>query len=231
MWFFAPGLATVGRAFRRDGLDSWPIRENGDLTRLVDRSAELSRVSIGASIMGENSEKFSLLACPPALAGSILALVSATPYDASAPPRRQNSRTRDRAVLRHRSRQRERILNFLRESSSHPTATQIHGALLSEIPSLSLATVYRNLDVLVEDGEIDEVASGFGAARYDGNLVPHHHFHCEACNEILDIVMPVPRGLTKKLVEQNGLAAERVQISFYGICPTCDNQTAITKLP
>lgn len=113
------------------------------------------------------------------------------------------------------------MLEWLRATDSHPTATQIHSTLRAEMPSLSLGTVYRNLEVLVADGEIDEVASGSGATRYDGNAEPHHHFHCEDCGRILDIDLTVPRGLVKKLAGDHGLVSQRVLMSFFGLCPEC----------
>lgn len=122
---------------------------------------------------------------------------------------------------RHRSRQRERILAWLRETDTHPTAAEIHDALRPRMQGLSLGTVYRNLDVLVAEGEIEEVPSALGATRYDGNVRPHHHFHCERCGRIVDLALPVPRGLTRRLEREQGLRASRVRISCFGLCATC----------
>jgi len=137
-------------------------------------------------------------------------LVKNTPQDVMATPRRK------------RSRQRECMLEWLRETDSHPTAAEIHTRLLPEMPSLSLATVYRNLEVLVSDGDLDEVQSRIGAARYDGNLEPHHHFNCERCGRILDIDLPTPQGLAKRLSDAHGLASKRVRMSFFGLCRDCE---------
>jgi Fe2+ or Zn2+ uptake regulation protein len=115
------------------------------------------------------------------------------------------------------------MLEWLRATDTHPTAAEIHAGLVSEIPSLSLGTVYRNLDVLVADGDIDEVPSGIGAARYDGNVEPHHHFNCESCGRIVDIDLPIPRTLTRRLAEDHGLRANRVRLSFFGICQECED--------
>jgi Fe2+ or Zn2+ uptake regulation protein len=138
---------------------------------------------------------------------------------------RENSRpTRERPQpARRRSRQRDRVLDWLRATDVHPTAAQIHAGLKSELPSLSLGTVYRNLEILVADGEIDEVPCGVGPARYDGNLEPHHHFNCEACGLILDVDLPLPRGVTHRLASDHGLVSKRAQISFFGLCPDCED--------
>ena len=127
-----------------------------------------------------------------------------------------------RAPRRHRSRQRERILAWLRASHSHPTANEIHAALLPAMPALSLGTVYRNLEVLVGEGAVDEVPTAVGPARYDGNLAPHHHFNCEACGAIVDVELPVPRGLARRLAGEHGLRARRVRIAFFGLCASCE---------
>lgn len=90
------------------------------------------------------------------------------------------------------------------------------------MPLLSLGTVYRNLEVLVSEGRVNEVPSPVGAARYDGNVEPHHHFNCEGCGRILDVALPVPRGLGKRLTGELGLEARRIQISFFGLCSNCE---------
>lgn len=143
--------------------------------------------------------------------------MNASPPDLAASPRR------------HRSRQRERILEWLHATHSHPTAAEIHRALLLEMPALSLGTVYRNLEILVAQGAVDEVPSSHGASRYDGNVAPHHHFNCESCGQILDVEIPVPRGLAARLAGSHGLRARHVRISFFGRCATCeDAQNAST---
>jgi Fur family peroxide stress response transcriptional regulator len=125
---------------------------------------------------------------------------------------------------RHRSQQRDRILSWLRATDTHPTAREIHAGLLPELSDLSLGTVYRNLEVLVAERAAEEVACAGGVARYDANLEPHHHFHCERCRRILDVDVPAPKGLAKRLAVRHGLQSRRVGISFFGICPGCESQ-------
>lgn len=129
-------------------------------------------------------------------------------------------RCRNPQRRRNRSRQRQRLLEKLRASAAHPTAAELHAALLPELPRLSLATVYRNLEVLVSEGEVEPVASS-GALRYDGNLEPHHHFNCEACGRIQDVELAPPRGLLVRLRRDHELEASRLRIDFYGLCTEC----------
>ncbi len=118
------------------------------------------------------------------------------------------------------------MLDWLQATQSHPTAGQIREALSGDGPAISLATVYRNLEVLLAEGAVREVACEGGPARYDANLDPHQHFTCEACGRIADLDMPTPRGLLGRLEGQHGLRATRVSITFYGLCEHCTGSSA-----
>jgi Fe2+ or Zn2+ uptake regulation protein len=126
------------------------------------------------------------------------------------------------APRRHQTRQRARILEWLRLTESHPTAAQTHEALMRELPNLSLGTVYRNLEVLVSEGLVDEVPSAGGGVRYDGNPKPHHHFICDACGAIDDLHLQAPPELARKLRRARGLTARRIRIDFFGLCEACE---------
>jgi Fe2+ or Zn2+ uptake regulation protein len=123
---------------------------------------------------------------------------------------------------RNRSRQRALILEFLRQSEEHPTAAQTHAALRRRMPNLSLGTVYRNLEVLVSEGVVEEVPAA-GGARYDGNPKPHHHFICERCGAIDDLHVQLPPSLGRKLVRARGRRPTRIKIDFFGLCEACES--------
>ena len=125
---------------------------------------------------------------------------------------------------RHQTRQRARILAWLRETDSHPTAAQTHETLLRELPNLSLGTVYRNLEVLVSEGAIEEVPS-VGGVRYDGNVRPHHHFICESCGAIDDVHLQAPPELARKLRRARRRTPRRIHIDFYGLCESCESSS------
>jgi Fur family ferric uptake transcriptional regulator len=114
------------------------------------------------------------------------------------------------------------VLRWLQATDAHPTAGEIHRGLQPKMPALSLGTVYRNLEVLVAEGAVDEVARAGGPARYDARVEPHHHFTCDACGRIVDVDLGVPRGLTRRLEGEHGLRARRVSITFYGLCKECE---------
>ena len=84
------------------------------------------------------------------------------------------------------SRQREAIRNRLAGRLDHPTAETLYAELKNDYPNLSLATVYRNLKQMAENGEIGSFSTE-SATRYDPNTMPHSHFFCKKCGCVLDI--------------------------------------------
>lgn len=123
-------------------------------------------------------------------------------------------------MRRHRTRQRESLLQWLRSTQSHPTAAEAYAALSARFPRLALGTVYRNLEVLVENGEIEAFPIAGRPMRYDGNTAPHSHFVCDQCGRMYDVHVPVPTSLLENLSSQ-GMIAERVKLEFYGRCESC----------
>ena len=87
------------------------------------------------------------------------------------------------------SKQREIILSNLKSRTDHPTAEQLYLDLKEEMPEMGIATVYRNLSELCENGEVVKIKSKTGADRFDGNNKPHIHFLCEKCEQLLDICL------------------------------------------
>ena len=120
-----------------------------------------------------------------------------------------------------RSRQRERILELLRGTGIHPTASWLYDRLKSEFPDLSLGTIYRNLNILVEQGLIRKIDFGSTFDRYDANTLPHYHFICERCGSISDLKIPIDDELNKRVELDTRYKAKRHRIEFYGICDKC----------
>src|SRR4030042_6815239 len=92
--------------------------------------------------------------------------------------------------IRH-SKQRDRILEILKGTKTHPTANWIYNELKDEFPDLSMGTVYRNLNILNEQGLVKKIDFGSTFDRFEAQLHPHYHFICENCNEIIDLDVPV----------------------------------------
>ena len=119
------------------------------------------------------------------------------------------------------SKQRDRILELLRGTDTHPTADWVYSQLKPEIPSLSLGTVYRNLNILLDQGKILRIENGSTYDRYDANLDPHYHFLCKACHQILDIKMPQNKQLDATVEKLTGFHVDDHRIDFIGVCKDC----------
>ena len=120
-----------------------------------------------------------------------------------------------------RSRQRERILELLRSTGRHPSADWIYERMKEEFPNLSMGTVYRNLNILMDQGQIKKIDFGSTFDRFDANIGPHYHFVCERCGSIIDLEMPVDDSLNERVGRATPYAVRRHRIEFFGICDRC----------
>ncbi|HBT47501.1 MAG TPA: transcriptional repressor [Peptococcaceae bacterium] len=119
------------------------------------------------------------------------------------------------------TKQKKTILEILRSTTSHPTADWIYAEARKVLPDISLGTVYRNLHVLKEDGEIMELNYGSTYSRYDGNPQNHYHFVCVNCGAVRDVDMPVLPELEKRAEEVGAGEVFYHRLEFYGLCPHC----------
>jgi Fe2+ or Zn2+ uptake regulation protein len=114
--------------------------------------------------------------------------------------------------------QREEILAFLRSKRAHFNAVEIYDAVRSEIPNISLGTVYRNLGKLVEDGEIITVETDNRSIYYDGYVAPHTHFVCKKCGMIYDFE---EEEQNFRSIKDQGFVIEKHRTVLYGECADC----------
>ena len=123
---------------------------------------------------------------------------------------------KSRTISRRRSRQRDIILRIVRETASHPTAEWVYERARRKIPNLSLGTVYRNLNLLVEENAIQRVMTGDGLVRYDSRLGDHAHFICTETGEVTDMDAPAMDELVENFQRQTGHLVTSCRILFYG---------------
>ena len=123
-------------------------------------------------------------------------------------------------MIKH-SRQREAILLNLSKRYDHPTAETVYLDIKREFPNISLGTVYRNLSLLSDLGEIQKIPVGGGPDRFDGNPVPHYHFSCRKCKCVLDLDMAQQEQLNELAGKNFPGRIEEHSILFTGICPNC----------
>lgn len=121
--------------------------------------------------------------------------------------------------------QRKAILETLNGDTSHPTADQVYHRVKSALPHISLGTVYRNLKLLSEAGHILEIEIADGPNRYDPRTEHHYHFHCDACDEMLDVNLPYQEMLHDAL-DRAGFQVRGHNIQFSGLCPHCSGRIA-----
>ena len=138
-------------------------------------------------------------------------------------PPQQQSQQQQRKRTRN-TRQRRAILDAIRASGGHPTAAEVFACVRAQggYPRLSLATVYRALEALVEQGDILEMRVG-GVGRYDGGVTPHHHVVCRTCGDVTDVPAALlPADLMADLERASGYRVDPGQpIQFLGLCSEC----------
>lgn len=122
------------------------------------------------------------------------------------------------------SKQRETILNTLKENVVHPTAEYLYEVLKKENSNISLATLYRNLNQLAENGIIKKIDGLESSSHYDHNTHEHYHFICDNCKKVYDISADVAPNLVKKAQEETGFTITNSDIVFHGICNNCKNK-------
>lgn len=123
-------------------------------------------------------------------------------------------------MIKH-SRQRESIKNFLMQRCDHPTAETVYLGMKEDFPNISLGTVYRNLSLLAELGEILKISMGNGPDRFDANTEPHYHFFCNECGRVLDLEMASVEHINVLAGHSFEGRIEGSITHFFGKCPEC----------
>lgn len=123
-------------------------------------------------------------------------------------------------ALKH-SKQRDLIKNFLMSRKDHPTADVVYMNVRQQQPNISLGTVYRNLTLLADIGEIQRLRLGDGVDHFDADISEHYHFICNDCGGVLDLEMDNISSITNIAQKCfDGHIAGHVT-HFYGSCSSC----------
>lgn len=130
------------------------------------------------------------------------------------------------AVMKY-SRQRESIREFLSSRKDHPSAETIYSHVKLVYPRISLGTVYRNLSLLADLGEITRLGSIGGAERFDARTEPHSHFICKACGKVEDFDDLPVRSLLEAASRNFQGEITDFRVKFYGLCKDCRAQQKI----
>lgn len=128
---------------------------------------------------------------------------------------------KSKAPAHRMTKQRRVILDVLRSTDKHPTADWIYDKVRNVMPRISLGTVYRNLRVLKETGEILELNYGSTYSRFDGNPRLHYHFVCSNCGQVFDVPLPPLDSIDRQVTETLDAEVDFHRLEFYGKCRFC----------
>ena len=117
--------------------------------------------------------------------------------------------------------QRQIVLRAVRSMHDHPTADGVYAVVAAEHPSISKATVYRNLNQLALQGEILRVPVSNGADRFDFNIKEHYHVRCTECGGVYDVFLSQMPDLLDKIEDDSGVLIKGYDILFEGVCAAC----------
>ncbi len=124
------------------------------------------------------------------------------------------------------TRQRTVILEELKKMSSHPSADELYMAVRRRLPRISLGTVYRNLEILSETGQIQKLETGGSIKRFDGNPHKHYHIRCVACGRIDDAPIAPLNQIEDELYGATVYTIIGHRLEFTGLCPSCSKKNA-----
>lgn len=129
-------------------------------------------------------------------------------------------------MTRNHSRQRDAIISFLSTRNDHPTAELVYDNVRMIYPRISLGTVYRNLNLLAELGEIKRLRTKDSKDHFDADLSNHYHFICDKCFCVSDIFIDLTESLTKEAKKQTNAEITQHEVFYYGICEKCKSNSA-----
>ncbi|MEG2413387.1 MAG: transcriptional repressor [Clostridia bacterium] len=120
------------------------------------------------------------------------------------------------------SSRRQAVIDVLKSTKEHPSAESVYDECKKVIPSISLGTVYRNLALLEEQGDIIKVATVNGKDRYDADLSPHNHIVCRSCGKVSDASLSdALKSVLDKEEKVNHYTG--YNITFFANCENCRN--------
>jgi len=122
------------------------------------------------------------------------------------------------------TRQRQIILEELRSTHTHPTADELYSIVRKRLPKVSLGTVYRNLERMVERGDIQKIEGCGGQKRFDGDTKVHYHVRCLECGRIDDVMIKPTKRLEISAMRETDYQITGHKMLFLGFCPKCKHK-------
>ena len=129
-------------------------------------------------------------------------------------------------INRRITKQRQVILEELRKLNTHPSADEIYKVVRRRLPRISLGTVYRNLEILAQMGEIQKLELSGSLKRYDWDTNKHYHIRCVRCNRVENIPIAPLNQLEDELYEATVFEIIGHNLEFTGLCPKCSKENS-----
>lgn len=126
------------------------------------------------------------------------------------------------------TRQREIIVRELRAMKTHPTADELYDRIKRVLPRISLATVYRNLEILSHLNIIQKLEVTGRQKRFDGDISNHYHIKCISCGKVDDLPVMQLSGIETAVTDPCGYTVLGHRLEFEGVCPQCKKQNKDT---
>lgn len=120
--------------------------------------------------------------------------------------------------------QRQIILEELAKVKTHPTASELYDMVRKRLPRIGLGTVYRNLELMAENGMILKLEVGGTQKRFDATTDTHYHIRCASCGKVDDIDTPVLDDLVREAAVSSSYLVLGHHVEFSGICPGCQKE-------
>ena len=128
-------------------------------------------------------------------------------------------------MIRRSTIQKELVLNTVRDLKTHVTADFLYDYLVKKHPSISRGTVYRNLNILCNEGLIKKIKTPDGADFFDFSLHDHYHVKCVSCGKISDVDMDELPDILPKISDKHGYDICGYNLFFEGYCPNCRKES------
>ena len=113
------------------------------------------------------------------------------------------------------------MYDYLLSTDCHPTAETVHQSVRESLPTISLGTVYKSLETLVDCGLVMKLSHADGSSRYDGNTAHHHHARCLRCGAVLDVPADETGDLSGLLGDRPGFTTTGFRLELTGYCADC----------
>lgn len=122
--------------------------------------------------------------------------------------------------------QRQVIYQAVAGATDHPTPEAVYAKVRRQMPSISLGTVYKNLNIFLEAGLLQEASLHHGSLRVDARVEPHHHFVCRQCRRITDLDAAAIEPVRFRTTLPAGFRVERHNVEIIGLCEACSRKSS-----